>query len=54
MLTVKRAEKHLWIPISFKPRQGGTNSINLKRIIVIGIKAITDFRLIKRNIKNIQ
>jgi dolichol-phosphate mannosyltransferase len=48
MLVVKRKEKHLWLPISFKPRQGGINSINLKRIIKIGYKAIADFYYIKR------
>jgi dolichol-phosphate mannosyltransferase len=50
MLVVKRKEKHLWLPISFKPRQGGINSINLKRIIKIGYKAIADFYTIKQNI----
>ncbi|MCR4754899.1 MAG: glycosyltransferase family 2 protein [Lachnospiraceae bacterium] len=33
--------------ISFKPRQGGTNSINIKKIFKIGCKAITDFKTIK-------
>ena len=51
MLVVKRKEKHLWLPISFKPRQGGTNSINLKKIVTIGIKAISDFYAIKQKIK---
>jgi hypothetical protein len=49
MLVVKRREKHLWLPITFKPRQGGTNSINLKKILNIGLKAISDFKTIKRN-----
>lgn len=35
-----------WFRVSFKPRQGGVNSINMKRIIIIGWKAIGDFRLI--------
>lgn len=48
MLVVKRKEKHLWLPISFKPRQGGINSINLKRIFKIGYKAIADFYTIKQ------
>jgi len=48
MLVVKRKEKYLWLPISFKPRQGGINSINLKRILKIGYKAIADFYTIKQ------
>ncbi len=30
--------------ISFKPRQGGINSINLPKIVKIGIRALADFR----------
>jgi glycosyltransferase involved in cell wall biosynthesis len=41
----------MWIPITFKPRQGGVNSINLKKIIRIGMKAIGDFKKIKNNLK---
>ena len=51
MLVVKRKENFLWVPISFKPRQGGVNSINLKRIFKIGYKAIADFYTIKQKIK---
>jgi len=50
MLVVKRKEKHLWLPITFKPRQGGTNSINLKKILSIGLKAISDFKSIKQKL----
>ena len=35
-----------WYNISFKPRQGGVNSINMKRIVKIGWKAIGDFKVI--------
>lgn len=52
MLVVKRNEKHLWLPISFKDRQGGSNSINLKKIIKIGYKAIADFFKVKQRMKN--
>ena len=38
--------------ISFKPRQGGVNSINIKKIIKIGIKAIKDFRNFRKGMKN--
>jgi glycosyltransferase involved in cell wall biosynthesis len=51
-LVVKRKEKHLWLPISFKPRQGGINSINHKRIIKIGCKGIVDFYTMRQKIYN--
>lgn len=38
-----------FVPISFKPRQGGTNSINIKKIVKIGRKALKDFYQIKKN-----
>ena len=40
-----------WYPITFRPRQGGVNSINMRRIFKIGIKALCDFRTINRNLK---
>ena len=40
-----------WYPITFRPRQGGVNSINMKRIFKIGVKALTDFRTINRNLQ---
>lgn len=36
-------EKVKFIPITFKPRQGGTNSINIQKIVKIGWKALGDF-----------
>ena len=41
-----------FIPITFRPRQGGINSINIKKIIKIGIKAIKDFYSVKRIFNN--
>lgn len=41
-----------WYPITFRPRQGGVNSINMKRIMKIGWKALGDFVIINRNLKN--
>ena len=35
-----------WYKITFRPRQGGVNSINMKRIFRIGWKALSDFRKI--------
>lgn len=37
--------------ITFKPRQGGKNFINVKRIISIGMKAVSDFRKLRKNLK---
>ena len=45
-------EKVKFIPISFKPREKGTNTINIKRIIKIGFKALSDFRNFKKDMKN--
>lgn len=36
-------EKVNFVKVSFKPRQAGTNSINVKRIVGIGWKALGDF-----------
>lgn len=33
-----------YIPITFRPRQGGVNSINMKKIFKIGKQAMNDFR----------
>ena len=38
----------IWRPVTFRPRQGGVNSINIKRIFRIGIKAVGDFNRIAR------
>ena len=44
-------EKMKFHEISFKPRQGGVNSIDLGKIIKIGWKALGDFRDLKRDMK---
>lgn len=51
-IAVKKNLKTRWIPITFRPRQGGVNSINLKRIFKIGRKAIGEFKAINRNLKD--
>lgn len=54
MLTVLflyNKEKVEFIPITFRPRQGGVNSINLPKITKIGIKAVKDFWIIKKGMK---
>lgn len=51
MCFVKFGESVRFMPIMFKPRQGGVNSINMKRIFKIGWQALKDFRTIKKNLK---
>ncbi len=41
-------ERIRFMEISFFPRQGGKNSINIPRIFKIGMKAVIDFREIKK------
>lgn len=44
-------EKVAFKEITFKPRQAGTNSINIKKIIKIGWKSLGDFRKLKKGMK---
>lgn len=48
---VKYHEKVCFKEISFKPRQGGVNSINLKKIFKIGRKALKDFKEFRKEMK---
>ena len=50
-IAVKKNEKMTWYPITFRQRQGGVNSINMKRIFKIGVKALGDFRRINRRLR---
>lgn len=50
VLLKKSNSKVTYVPITFKPRQGGVNSINLRKIIAIGWQAIKDFRTLNRNL----
>lgn len=45
-------EKIAFEKITFRPRQGGKNSINLPKIIKIGWKALGDFRRLKKEMGN--
>ena len=42
----KRRQKVHFIPISFRPRQGGVNSINFMKIFKVGISSIRSFIVI--------
>ena len=41
-------EKVAFFPITFQPRKAGTNSINLKKIVKIGVQAVRDFYILKK------
>ena len=45
---VNGKEKIAFIPITFRPRQGGVNSINIPKIIKIGIQALKDFAALRK------
>ncbi|MBR6650451.1 MAG: glycosyltransferase family 2 protein [Clostridia bacterium] len=45
-------EKLKFVNVTFKPRQGGTNSINIKKICKIGWKAVGDFANLKKHIND--
>ena len=51
VLFIKKGYKVKYLPITFRPRQGGVNSINLKKITKIGQKAVKDFIQINKIIK---
>ena len=46
----KRRKKILYRHISFRPRQGGINSLNFKKIVKIGWQALGDFSNFKKGI----
>ena len=51
VLFIKKGYKVKYLPITFRPRQGGVNSIILKKIAKIGQKAVKDFIRINKIIK---
>lgn len=51
VLLLDGKERVKFIPITFKKRQGGVNSINFKKIIKIGKVAVGDFRVIRKSLK---
>lgn len=54
VIYAKRKQKVKYIPITFRPRQGGKNSINLPKIFGIGRQALRDFRQINKSLKQIE
>ncbi|MBR2950553.1 MAG: glycosyltransferase family 2 protein [Lachnospiraceae bacterium] len=53
MLMVRYNERVIFKHVSFKPRQGGTNSINYRKIFKIGMRAVKDFLDIRKKIKSL-
>ena len=51
VLFIKKGYSVKYLPITFRPRQGGVNSINMKKIFKIGQKAVKDFMAINKIIK---
>lgn len=51
VIYAKKGCKVKYVPITFRPRQGGVNSINMRRIFQIGKQALSDFRTINKTIK---
>jgi dolichol-phosphate mannosyltransferase len=50
VIYAKKHKKVKYIPITFRPRQGGVNSINMKKIFRIGKQALKDFAAINKYI----
>lgn len=53
IISVIYAKKNLkvkYIPITFRQRQGGVNSINIRKICAIGKQAVKDFKVIGKTI----
>ena len=51
VIYAKKKQAVKYLPITFRPRQGGVNSINLKKIVKIGKQALKDFRTINKCLK---
>lgn len=52
VLYIKNNYKYRFKKITFRPRQGGVNSINLKSISKIGLKALSDFVHLSKKISD--
>lgn len=56
LLTViytRKKQRIKYIPITFRPRQGGVNSINLRKIFFLGIRALREFRAVNRSFRQL-
>ena len=53
VIYARKKQKIKYIPITFRPRQGGVNSINLKKIFGIGKKQLRTLRRLIGILRNI-
>ena len=51
VIFIKKDCKVKFIPITFRKRQGGVNSVNLRKIFRIGKQSLSDFRKINKSLK---
>lgn len=51
VIYTKKSLNVKYVPITFRPRQGGVNSINMKRIFKIGKQAFKDFRKLNKELE---
>lgn len=51
VLLIENKQNVNFRPITFRQRQGGMNSINIKKITKIGITAIKDFKMLKKEMR---
>lgn len=47
----RKGQSVKYLPITFRPRQGGVNSINIRKIVKIGKNALMDFKKIDQDLK---
>jgi len=52
-LAVRRNDQIRWQPITFRPRTAGVNSINLKKIFRIGLRALSDLSAAEKATRNV-
>lgn len=48
VIFAKKGCRVKWFPVTFLPRQGGKNSMNMKKICKIGVQALRDFHSIDK------
>ena len=53
VLYVRKKLPVIWLPVTFRPRQGGVNSLNRKRIFKIGKQAVRDFLRMRKKLREV-
>lgn len=51
VILIKKGCRVKWVPVTFLARQGGKNSMNMKKIFKIGVRALRDFRKMNQALK---